>query len=208
MPVRNYREWVYECGCSEATRQNEKQRLAENCCPIFWGALVSPEHFSAEFAVLLIMSRLKADKLIHQRASDSWHFVIWSTGHLRGGPHLFKAADEQNTAQIPSSKPRLWNVLMKMSHFLLSLLISLRKLISNKGLISHWHSAFAQAADTYFDVGLPYLMDAENGSRHRGVALCFCTTMTTPTLFIQLSKQRFKQTSACFISISEIRSFI
>lgn len=159
MPVRNYREWVYECGCSEATRQNEKQRLAENCCPIFWGALVSPEHFSAEFAVLLIMSQLKADKLIHQRASDSWHFVIWSAGHLRGGPHLFKAADEQNTAQIPSSKPRLWNVLMKMSHFLLSLLISLRKLISNEGLISHWHSAFAQATDTYFDVGLPYLMD-------------------------------------------------
>ena len=40
------------------------------------------------------MSRLKADKLIH-RASDSWHFMIRSTGRLRGESHLFKASDEQ-----------------------------------------------------------------------------------------------------------------
>lgn len=40
------------------------------------------------------MSRLKADKLIHQ-ASDSWHFMIWSTGRLRGESHLFKAPDEE-----------------------------------------------------------------------------------------------------------------
>lgn len=47
------------------------------------------------------MSRLKADKLIHQ-ASNSWHFMIWSTGRLRGESHLFKASDKQNTAQILS----------------------------------------------------------------------------------------------------------
>lgn len=120
------------CACSEAVRRNKNHRLAENCCPIFQGALASPEHFSAEFAVLLIMSWLKADKLIHQ-ASDSWHFMIWSTGRLRGKSRLFKAPDEQNTAQILSclkKKYRLWNVLMKMSHVLLSLLISSLKLIS------------------------------------------------------------------------------
>lgn len=61
---------MYVCACSEAIRQNESHKLAENCWPIFQGALVSPEYFSVEFAVLLIMSRLKADKLIHQ-ASDS-----------------------------------------------------------------------------------------------------------------------------------------
>lgn len=112
----------------------------ENCCPICQGALVSPEHFSAEFAEPQRMSRLKADKLIHQ-ASDSWNFMICSTGRLRGGSHLFKASHGQNRAR----SSQLWNVLMKMSHFLPWLLIAPKKLISN--LISHWNSVFSQAGD-------------------------------------------------------------
>lgn len=150
------------CMCAVALRQHDRMRSTD------WqkiaalssrGLWLAQKHFSAEFAALLIMSRLKADKLIHQ-ASDSWHFMIWSTGRLRGESHLFKAPDEEKHGSdsliYPEKKikNRLWNVLMKMSHFLLSLLISLEKLISNHDLISHWHSAFSQAVDAYLDGGL------------------------------------------------------
>lgn len=148
------------CMCAVALRQHDRmrstdwQKIAALSFRGFWRA---QKHFSAEFAALLIMSRLKADKLIH-RASDSWHFMIRSTGRLRGESHLFKASDEQKHGSdfliYPEKKKknRLWNVLMKMSHFLLSLLISPEKLISNHDLISH--SAFSQAVDAYLDGGL------------------------------------------------------
>lgn len=61
------------CMCAVALRQHDRMRSTD------WqkiaalssrGLWLAQKHFSAEFAALLIMSRLKADKLIHQ-ASDS-----------------------------------------------------------------------------------------------------------------------------------------
>lgn len=132
------------------------------------------------------MSRLKADKLIHYQAPDSWHFRIWSAVHPRRESHLFMASDEQNTAWILLYKHRLWHILMKMSHFLLWLQISLRKLISSKDLIPHWHSAFSQAVYIYFgrgrfvfhfDKGALYLMEDKKWKRIQ--KLTFATTTTT-----------------------------
>lgn len=104
-------------------------------------------------------------------------------------------------------------------------MISVEKLISNHNLIPHWHSAFAQAVDTYLDEGLICFFHFNKGALYLIEALEMeadgevldsllqnnndnkLNNGSLP-LFIQSSKQQYKQTSAHFISISEIRGFI
>lgn len=103
-------------GCAEATRQNESHRLAVNCCPVFQGAL-NPEHFSVTVSVPLIMSRLKADKLIPPEPlilDISWYEAQAAWGE----DHIYLKFKMSKTLLRFSQENRLWNVLMKMSTFL------------------------------------------------------------------------------------------
>lgn len=148
-----YRKGLHMCGCCEAMQQQNETDW-KKISPYLPADLANPRLFSAEFAELLIMSWLKADKLIQ----SLWFWTFPDMRHRAPeGRVIFFNLQMIKTLLIshPLNKMHSLNCPNEdVTHC--SLLISLEKLISNLDLISRWHYVFIQAADcdSYRDEGL------------------------------------------------------